>query len=117
VGSNVNNKLCATVVSDGTHSLSESLFTYDSHGNLLKTQLYNGSAWLYNPTNNSYNSNGTISTAYDLAGNATTFAYSSNTTIPCSAGGEPRAAPAMARRANTICWAGCLPRSMAAAGR
>jgi RHS repeat-associated protein len=84
IGSNINNKPCEIYTTDGTNTISESLFTYDSHGNLLKTQVYNGSTWLGNSTSNVYNSNGTISTAYDLRNNATTYAYSSGYYGSCS---------------------------------
>ena len=84
IGNNINNKLCYSGVTDGAlNNLSDRLFTYDPHGNLLKTQVTNGSAWLGNSTNNVYNSNGTPSVIYDLANNPTSIGYSSASYSGC----------------------------------
>jgi YD repeat-containing protein len=75
VGSHVNNKPGDVLTTLNGSSVAESRFTYDTKGNLLTTYNWNGSSWSSNPTANSYNSNGTIATSYDLSGNATTYAY------------------------------------------
>ena len=78
----INNKPCDIVKVEHGVTVSESRFTYDSHGNLLTTYRWNGTAWLNNSSPNVYNSNGTVATSYDLANNPTTYAY--NGTGGCS---------------------------------
>jgi RHS repeat-associated protein len=83
VGSNVNDKPGDVSTTQNGSNVAESRYTYDSHGNLLTTYAWNGSSWLSNPTANVYNSNGTISTVYDLGGNPTTYGYSSASYTSC----------------------------------
>jgi len=75
VGSNVNNKPGRVVTTQSGNTVAESRFTYDSKGNLLTAYMWTGSSWLSNATANSYNSNGTLATSYDLANNPTTYLY------------------------------------------
>lgn len=83
IGSFINNKPGDIVTTVNGNTVAESRYTYDSHGNLLTTYKWNGSSWLSNPTANVYNPNGTISTAYNFAGNATTYAYNSGSYSSC----------------------------------
>ena len=82
-GSNINNRPCEISTTQGGSTVSDSKFTYDSHGNLLKTSLWNGSAWIGQTTANSYNSNGTPSATYDVANNATAYAYNAGSYTSC----------------------------------
>ena len=87
VGNNVNDKPCDVLTTQGGSNVAESHFTYDSHGNIASTSAWNGSSWIGQTTVNTYNSNGTPSTMYDLANNQTTYAYSSSSytcTLGCS---------------------------------
>jgi RHS repeat-associated protein len=83
IGNYVNNKPGEIVTTAGGSTVGQSNYTYDAHGNLLTTYAWNGSAWLSNPTPNTYNANGTISTSYDVAGNATTYSYNSSSYVSC----------------------------------
>jgi hypothetical protein len=86
VSATINNKPCQVVTTQGTNTVGYSRFTYSSTGNLLTSYVSpnGGSTFLSNPTPNIYNTNGTISTAYDVAGNATTYAYISGSYTGCS---------------------------------
>jgi RHS repeat-associated protein len=75
VSSTIQNKPCTTITTMGANNVAQSRFTYDGNGNLTKTYKWNGSAWLSNTTANTYNTNGTISSFYDLANNPATYAY------------------------------------------
>jgi YD repeat-containing protein len=85
IGSNVNNKPGDVVTTLNGSTVAESRYTYDAYGNLKTTYQWTGSAWLSNPKVNIYNPNGTIATAYDLAGNATTYQYNSSNYKSCGA--------------------------------
>ena len=89
IGNSINNKPCdvlkQAVSTTGNPTIAESRYTYDTRGNLLTTYLWTGTTWLSNTTPNSYNANGTIATAYDLANNATTYSYSSANYVSCGA--------------------------------
>jgi RHS repeat-associated protein len=82
-GSNINNKPCEVQTSQNGSVVSDAKYTYDKYGNLLTTTLWNGSAWVGQTTANTYNSNGTASTTYDLANNPTTYTYSSGSYTSC----------------------------------
>ena len=81
----INNKSCQVVTTLNGNTIGFARFTYSSTGNLLTSHVSpnGGSTVLSNPTASVYNSNGTISTAYDLAGNETTYAYSSGSYTAC----------------------------------
>jgi RHS repeat-associated protein len=83
VGNNIQNLPCDVLTWAGGHNISEKRYTYDSKGDLLTTYVWNGSAWLSNTTANSYNSNGTVATSYDLANNPTTYGYSPSSYVGC----------------------------------
>jgi RHS repeat-associated protein len=85
IGNNVNDKPCTTVTTQSGATVGSSQFTYNPHGNLLKTYVSpnGGASFLSNATNNLYNSNGTPSITYDLANNPTTYGYNSNSYVSC----------------------------------
>jgi RHS repeat-associated protein len=83
VSSAINDKACDVLTKQGTSTVSESHFAYDSHGNLTTTSVWNGSSWIGQTTANTYNSNGTASAMYDLANNPTTYAYLSSSYTGC----------------------------------
>jgi RHS repeat-associated protein len=84
-GSTVNDKICTSQTTMNGNVVASSKYTYSAQGNLLTSYISpnGGSTFLSNPTANVYNPNGTIATAYDLAGNATTYGYSSGGYIAC----------------------------------
>jgi RHS repeat-associated protein len=84
IGSNINDKPCDVVTTQGSSTVAEERYAYDSHGNVLKPYVWNGSSFLGNTTANSYNSNGTLATSYDLANNENTYTYSSSGYTGCS---------------------------------
>ena len=77
---NVQNKVCDSFTSDSdADKVKDIRMGYDVHGNLLSTSTYvGGSTYIGQSSNNTYNSNGTIATIYDLANNETTYTYSSS---------------------------------------
>lgn len=75
ISSTVNNKPCDVLTQAGSTNVSELRYSYDVHGNLLTAYKWNGTTWLSNSTPNSYNSNGTPATTYDLANNQTSYSY------------------------------------------
>ena len=78
-GSTIKNKLCSSTSGTGGHAVATSRYSYDAYGNLLVTSVSpnGGTSYLANTTLNTYNSNGTPSATYDLAGNKTTYVYAS----------------------------------------
>jgi RHS repeat-associated protein len=92
VSSTIYNKVCSLGIWRGAQQTTQEYFTYDSHGNLLKTYVggyLTSGGWsiLTNSNNNSYNLNGTLATSYDLANNETTYTYSSDGYSDCGSGG------------------------------
>jgi RHS repeat-associated protein len=85
VSSTIHNKPCQVVTTQGGNTIAYVRFKYSSTGNLLTSYVSpnGGSSFLSNTTANVYNSNGTISTSYDLAGKETTYAYSSGGYTSC----------------------------------
>jgi hypothetical protein len=79
IGSNINNRPCDVLTTQlnlsTQYNVGESHFTYDSHGNLTKASVWNGSSWIGQTTSNTYNSNGTVATRYDAANNLTSYFY------------------------------------------
>ena len=83
---NVQNKPCEVVKQDGAstpHKLADTRMTYDPYGNLTKTSNFNGSTYIGQIYANTYNSNGTIATSYDVANNETTYAYNAANYFDC----------------------------------
>jgi RHS repeat-associated protein len=84
IGNNINNKPCEVLKQDGSSNmLADSRFYYDSHGNLLKTSIWNGSSYIGQTSNNTYNTNGTVATSYDVANNETTYTYDTSGYSDC----------------------------------
>ena len=85
ISSTVHNKPCTIVTTEGGSTVASSQFTYDSHGNRLKTYVSpnGGSSFFSNSTANSYNTNGTPIYTYDLANNPTGYTYSSSAYTSC----------------------------------
>ena len=82
IGNYINDRPCEVAVSNGSVTLSDTRFTYDSHGNPTQTQQWvTGSTWLTTSTAQ-YNSNGTISSSTDSNNNTTTYGYNSGCTNP-----------------------------------
>ncbi len=71
------NKAGKIVAQQNGTTISQVNITYDAHGNLLNRQMWTGSAFIGQTTANTYNTNGTIAKAYDLANNETDYAYAS----------------------------------------
>ena len=85
VSSTIHDKPCQVVTTQSGNTIAYVRFKYSSTGNLLTSYASpnGGSSFMSNPTANVYNSNGTISTSYDVAGNSTTYAYSSGGYTSC----------------------------------
>lgn len=81
----INNRVCTAYTYVNGSLYAGTAFAYNnSTGNLLTTwKLTNGSAWLTNSTQNSYNPNGTPAATYDLANSPTTYGYSSASYVSC----------------------------------
>ena len=78
VGSNVNDKVCESKTVNGSNTIADSRFTYDSQGNLLTNYFARGDGvWLSNLSVNVYLSNGTPSILYDLGNTPTRYSYDS----------------------------------------
>jgi RHS repeat-associated protein len=73
IGNFIDNRPCNIWTSDGTNTISNALFSYDSHGNLTGKSVWTGSTWLGSSA--TYNSNGTVATSTDLNGLQTTYTY------------------------------------------
>ena len=82
VGNNINNRPCDVLTTDGTNSLAEFRYTYDSHGNLLTNSKWTGARWLNSSA--TYNANGTAKTATDVNGTQTTFSYAATGSGGCN---------------------------------
>lgn len=76
-GSNINDRPCEVQTTQNLSVIADIKYSFDTYGNLTKTSVWNGSSWIGQITSNSYNSNGTPSTTYDLANNPTSYLYSS----------------------------------------
>jgi hypothetical protein len=74
---NVNDKPCEISTVQGSSTVADKKFYYDGNGNLTKTSLWNGSAWIGQTSANTYNANGTPIKTFDLANNETDYTYSS----------------------------------------
>jgi RHS repeat-associated protein len=84
IGTYIQDKPCQIVTSLGGTTSSTSRFTYDTKGNLTKTSVLTGGTTFIGQTSpNTYNSNGTIATRYDLANNVTTYTYASGGYSDC----------------------------------
>jgi RHS repeat-associated protein len=82
----VRNLPCDVVTSDGTHTLSESRFTYNSAGAITAKAVWTGTAWL--TTTYVPNSNGTVASKTDPNLLVTTYSYNGtggcNSLLPTS---------------------------------
>lgn len=79
--SNVADLPCTVVTGDGTHTLSQTTFTYNSAGFMLTSSMWNGSKWIvesYLP-----NPNGTVATRTDPNGANTTYGYAATGSGGC----------------------------------
>jgi RHS repeat-associated protein len=85
IGSNISNKPGEVSTTLNGSTVSQTNYIYDSHGNLLTIYAWTGSQWLSNATPNSYNTNGTPITTYDVANHPTTYSYSSAGYTSCGA--------------------------------
>jgi RHS repeat-associated protein len=81
-GSTIKNSVCSAVTTDGTHTLSQSTYTYNSAGFMLTSSVWNGSTWItatYSP-----NTNGTVASATDPNGTITTYGYAPSGSGGCN---------------------------------
>lgn len=83
---NILNRKCEVTVSDGTHTISDTRYTYNSTGHPTTVSSWTGSAWL--SASASYNPNGTVSTATSVDGVLSTYSYNGtggcNSLLPTS---------------------------------
>jgi hypothetical protein len=78
IGSYINDKPGEIVTVQNGSTIAQANYTYDSNGNLLSTQVWNGSPFIGQTSNNTYNSNGTPLKSYGLNNNETDYAYASD---------------------------------------
>ena len=78
IGSNIYNKPGEVVTTQNGSTVAQANYTYDSHGNLLNKEIWTGSMFIGQTSVNTYNSNGTLATSYDLNNNETTYTYASS---------------------------------------
>ena len=71
------------VKTENGNTIADSRFTYDSYGHVLTSYVWNGTGFLSNSSVNIYNSNGTPSKLYDLAGNETDYTYAAGSYSAC----------------------------------
>lgn len=83
IGSNIYDRPGKVVSTQNGTTVAQANYSYDSHGNLLSKQLWNGSVFIGQTTNNTFNTNGTPLTTYDLANNQTSYGYSSGSYVGC----------------------------------
>jgi RHS repeat-associated protein len=84
VSTTINNLPCDVLSQGGGNNVSEVRYTYNVKGSLLTTYEWTGTSWLSNATVDTYNSNGTVATSYDMANNKTTYTYSSANYSGCA---------------------------------
>lgn len=82
IGNNINDRPCNIWTSDGTNTISNTLFSYDPHGNPLTKSVWTGSTWL--PSSATYNGNGTVATSTDVNKTKTTYTYAGNGSGGCN---------------------------------
>jgi YD repeat-containing protein len=82
-GSYINDKPCEEKLLQNGSTVADVKYTYSTHGNLLTTSVWTGSSWIGQASLNTYNSNGTPITTYDIANNPTTYGYSSGSYTSC----------------------------------
>jgi len=75
---NVNDKPCEISTTQGGSTVADKKFYYDGNGNLTKTSVWNGSAWIGQTSANTFNANGTPIKTFDLNNNETDYTYSSS---------------------------------------
>jgi YD repeat-containing protein len=83
IGSNINNKPGEVVTTQNGSTIAQANYTYNSHGNLTSTSVWNGSSWLGQTSLNTYNSNGTLLKMFDLANHETDYSYLATSYTDC----------------------------------
>jgi RHS repeat-associated protein len=73
VAQNILDRKCEVTVSDGTHTISDTRYTYNSTGHPTTVSFWTGSAWL--STSAIYNTNGTVLSATSIDGISSTYSY------------------------------------------
>jgi len=81
-GSTINDRPCDAKAVNGSNILSETKFTYNSHGALLTRSVWTGSTWL--TTNYTPNSNGTTASIQDPNGQVITLGYAATGSGGCN---------------------------------
>src|SRR5437660_8067628 len=84
IGNNINNRIGSVYTNLNSNRVAQANYTYDGSGNLLKTQLWTGTTFIAQTTNNVYNTNGTPSKLYDVANNETDYSYIAASYIGCA---------------------------------
>ena len=76
-GSHINNKPCEVQTSQGGSVVADSKFTFNQYGDLTKTSIWNGSAWIGQTSANTFGnpSRGTPLATFDLNNNETDYTY------------------------------------------
>ncbi|HEX3742211.1 MAG TPA: RHS repeat-associated core domain-containing protein [Terriglobales bacterium] len=82
VSTSIYKKPCNIWTSDGTNTISNTRFTYDTRGNLVGKSVWTGSIWLNSSA--TYNANGTVATATDVNSAQTTYGYAATGSGGCN---------------------------------
>ncbi len=82
--SNIQNRPGKIVTTQNGSTVAQSNMAYNSTGSLVQTWVWTGSSFLSQTNVNTYNSNGTPSTIYDLNNNKTVYGYLSGSYSRCN---------------------------------
>jgi len=86
---NIYNKPGEVVTQQNGTTVAQVNYTYDAKGNLDSRQVWTGSSFIGQTSQNTYNTNGTIATSYDLANNETEYSYNGTYSDGCGSSLNP----------------------------
>jgi YD repeat-containing protein len=83
------NKPGEVVTQQNGTTVKQANYTYDAKGNLDSRQVWTGSSFVGQTSPNTYNTNGTIATSYDMANNETEYSYNGTYSDNCGSSLNP----------------------------
>lgn len=84
VGSSITNLPCDVVTTDGTHTLAESHYTYNSSGFMTASSRWTGTTWLTTTFSPNPNGNGTVASSTGANGLVTNYTYAATGSGGCN---------------------------------
>ena len=75
IGNHIIDHPCNIWTSDGTNTLTNTTYSYDSHGNLQNENVWSGATNIWTSKSFTYNPNGTVNVATDFGGGQTSYTY------------------------------------------